>query len=49
MIESASQDNQGIEYIVKSSETGDTRSIVQNIPKNETPTAARECVMRFGA
>lgn len=43
--EGALQDSQGIEYTVKFSQTGETRSIVQNIAKTETPIAAGQCVM----
>ena len=35
----------GIEYVIKFAETGDTRSIVQNIAKTDTPVARGECVM----
>lgn len=43
--EQALKDRQGIEYIIKISETGETRSVVQNIAKTETPIAKGQCVM----
>lgn len=43
--EDAMKDKQGIEYIIKFSETGDTRSVVQNLSKKETPISPGQCVM----
>jgi outer membrane lipoprotein SlyB len=43
--EQAMKDQQGIEYIIKFSETGDTRSIVQTVPKADMPIANGQCVM----
>ena len=43
--EQAMKDRQGIEYIIKFSETGDTRSFVQNIAKTDIPIAMGQCVM----
>jgi len=43
--EQSLKDRQGIEYIIKMSETGDTRSVVQNIAKTDVPIAKGQCVM----
>jgi len=43
--EQAIKDRQGIEYVIKFSETGASRSILQNIAKTDTPIAKGQCVM----
>ncbi len=43
--EQSMKDQQGIEYIIRLSETGDTRSIVQAIAKTDTPIPVGQCVM----
>lgn len=43
--EQSLRDQQGVEYIIRMSETGDTRSIVQSIAKNEAPIPTGQCVM----
>jgi len=45
MAEQSLKDRQGIEYIIKMSETGDTRAVVQNIGKNDIPIEKGQCVM----